>query len=698
MSSSSSESEPLRGEAARFRAAFVKALTGMALVGPDGGFLEVNPAFCEMLGYSRDELLGLRFHDVTHADDREVSRRRFREMLDGERTDLRLEKRYVRPDGRHVWALLSSHLERDDDGRPSYFVSQVVDITERKDAEEAKALAEQSRNAFLATMNHGLRTPLNGILGMSRLLLEGGLPDAQRRQAEIIHSSAESLLALIDELLDLSKVEAGQLPLDEEDFRLRELVRECIELLRHRARAKRIDLRFTVSDETPNALRGDPRRLRRVLLNLVGNAVQLTRRGFVLVSVAAETPRDDTAAETPRDDTAAQTPRDDTAAQTPRDDTAAQTPRDDTAAEAFARVRFSVRDTGTGIAPERLPRIFDPLTHQEEGRPPGGGNGIGLATCQRLVGLMGGEIVVESEPGQGSTFSFAVPLAPARDPQGLRARPGAGKAEAADRRRGSFRVLVAEDDEANRLLALQVLADAGYEADAVDNGIEALEALEQASYDLILMDCQMPELDGYEAARLIRQLEKGQGGARTIPIVAVTARTLKGDREKCAEAGMDDFVAKPYRTADLVLAVDRNLGLSRPAAVRGPAAGRGSSSGSGAVLDADVFRQLRELAQPTQEELLANLVEMFVGERSERFAALRQALEARQSRQLSELAHKLISAAGSVGAYRLAKVAGELEIRARADDLGACEDLLAKLAAEYDKAATALGDLTTPAG
>jgi CheY-like chemotaxis protein/HPt (histidine-containing phosphotransfer) domain-containing protein len=494
---------------------------------------------------------------------------------------------------------------------------------------------------------------------MSKLLTGGKLPAEERRHAEIIHSSTESLLNLIDELLVLSRIEAGRLELETEDFRLRQLVEESVELLKPRARAKRLDLRFSVADGTPDELSGDPRHLRQVFLHLIGNAVKFTRRGFVFVTVSQEE-------------------------------------ADARDGERY-RIRFSVRDTGTGIAAERLSQIFEPFVKGESSDNWSyGGNGLGLSISQGLVELMGGELAVESTPGEGSTFTFAVPFAPAEDLAALAARPAAETAPPGTPReqRAKRRVLVAEDDEVNRMLALRVLTEAGFQADAVHNGLKALEALEERTYDLILMDCQMPELDGYEATRLIRQIEKGQRGAgyRHLPVIAVTALTMKGDRERCIDAGMDAFVAKPYRAEQLVAAVDRHLGLAEPPpAAAGPSPTRdGLPKGS---LDSDAFRQLLDFSKSPQGGFLSSLVETFIRERTIRCDELAAALDAGEGRRLAKLSHKLISASGSVGAYRLAKLAGDLEISARENKLKACRSVLADLAAEYEKTEEALREV-----
>ncbi len=519
------------------------------------------------------------------------------------------------------------------------------------------------RAAFdlLATLSHAIRTPMNGILGMSRLLVRGRLQAEERRHAEIIHSSAESLLRLIDEILDIAKIEAGQLLLEPADFRLREVVGETVELLSAQARSKGLTLRFSVAEETPEALSGDAHRLRQVLLNLVDNGVKFTERGFVFVSVAA--------VESP-----------------------------DGGGARSSWIRFTVRDTGVGIEPDLMPKLFDSFPRSDVAAPSAGG--LGLAIIKRLVDLMGGSIDVESTPGQGSTFTFRLPFEAARDSETLLAPPKTPASPPDRRRRESYRILVAEDDEINSMLALQILAEAGYRADAVYNGFKALEALEEKAYDLILMDCQMPQLDGYEATRLIRQLEKGARGSgyRHIPVIAVTARTMRHDREKCVDAGMDDFLAKPYRAEDLVKAVDRNLeleggGHDEPALV--VPVGPMEEEPQPGVLDRAVIDQLRELVQPSQEGMLSTLVDTFVRDKTRRCRELKQAFIAGDSPRLANRAHKLISASGSVGAYYLAKLCGDLEILARDARLDECRGPIEEIEAELNRVEVALRKLVT---
>jgi signal transduction histidine kinase/CheY-like chemotaxis protein/ligand-binding sensor domain-containing protein len=377
---------------------------------------------------------------------------------------------------------------------------------------EAAEQASRAKSEFLANMSHEIRTPMGAIIGLAQLLRKTDALEEAKGYAELVSSSAEGLLGVIDEILDFSKIEAGKLTLERVDFSLREVLGGIAELLAPRAEAKGLELTLAVGDRVPDRLKGDPVRLRQVLLNLVGNAVKFTPRGRVDVEVEPERCDGEEVG-----------------------------------------VRFRVRDTGIGIAPEARQRLFEPFTQADSSTSRRfGGTGLGLAICRRLVDLMGGEIRVASRSGEGSTFEFTACFTagdPAAEPAPAPAAPPREKRRA--------RILVAEDNPVNQLVVLRHLAHLGYRAEAVGNGHEVLRALAEERYDLVLMDCQMPELDGYEATRRLRLREVD--GER-LPVIAVTAHAFKGDRERCLESGMDDYVAKPFKVEELAAILARWLG------------------------------------------------------------------------------------------------------------------------------------------
>jgi PAS domain S-box-containing protein len=522
------EREPSGGDgryrqlAEQYRHIFEYAHDAILILEPEGEIvLEVNRRACEVYGRSREEFIGMSLEEVSLNVQR--GREHVQQTLEVGSVHS-FETTQLRKDGTELHLEVNASVIEYDD-RPA-ILSINRDITERRRAEElrlAKEAAErasEAKSAFLANMSHEIRTPMSGIIGMSGLLLDAGLPDQHRDAVQIIHSSAEALLGLIDDILDFSKIEAGKLELEETNFRLEPEMRKLVELLRPRAAGKGIDLQVKLSEELPPRLLGDPLRLRQVLMNLLGNAIKFTEKGGVELRVHPVALDDDQAS-----------------------------------------IRFAVADSGVGIPPEIQPRLFEPFT-QADGSTSRrfGGTGLGLAISQRIVELMGGTLEVESAVDVGSTFWFTVALpvaAAVRRPRGE--PPVVGRASP---RLGC--ILLAEDNPVNQVVGEGYLRRLGYRVDVAANGFEVLEALERRRYDLVLMDCQMPELDGYETTRRIRgrESENGAEAGRRLPVVALTAHALKGDREKCLAAGMDDYISKPFRESELAAVLERHLGSS----------------------------------------------------------------------------------------------------------------------------------------
>jgi PAS domain S-box-containing protein len=437
--------------------------------------------------------------------------------------------------GEQRWVLTTKVPLRDQTGAVVGLVGISQDITERKAAadelkqakQEAEA-ADAAKSDFLATMSHEIRTPLNGIIGMAGLLLDMDLRPDQREYAEVIRNAGNSLLALINDILDVSRIEAGKLDLETLNFDLRSTVEDVAGLLGVKAREKHLEFSCQIDPGVPSLVRGDSGRLRQILMNLAGNAVKFTERGQVLVRVTLER-----------------------------------------ATDTRATIRLTVTDTGIGIPKDRLAAVFEPFSQVDASiSRKYGGTGLGLAICKRLAEKMGGRIGADSEVGKGSSFWFTLELEkqPETGRQLADARSGDPAAGAHRNPVGDgarpVRLLLVEDNLINRKVVLKILERFGCRADAVASGLEAVKALEMAPYDLVLMDVQMPEMDGLEATRVIRSPESPVRN-HDIPIIAVTAHAMTGDRERCLKAGMDDYVSKPVQLQQLAEAIERQLPAGR---------------------------------------------------------------------------------------------------------------------------------------
>jgi PAS domain S-box-containing protein len=434
-----------------------------------------------------------------------------------------------------------------DDGEISGTTGYARDITDRQAAEEtlmafseymekkntevtaALILAEEStrsKSEFLAVVSHEIRTPMNGVIGMTSMLLDSELTAEQREYAEIVRKSGENLLGLINDILDFSKIEAHKLELEVLDFDLRTTLDDTVDILRLRATEKGLKLVEKIDSDVPLLLKGDSGRVQQIVTNLIGNAIKFTDNGEIIISASLESSEND-----------------------------------------HVVIRFSVADTGIGIPLARRAAIFSPFT-QVDGSTTRkyGGTGLGLTICKQLSELMGGSIGVDSEEGQGSTFWFTVrfqkqtvgALAEQKTSVTL---PGADDVTIP----ADIRILLAEDNIINQKVAQSLLNKLGYKADVVANGLEAVKALEQIHYDLVLMDCQMPEMDGFEATMMIRDPSSAVLN-HNVPIIALTANAMKEDRERCLNSGMNDYLSKPVRKEGLLAAISTAVKNNQAAA------------------------------------------------------------------------------------------------------------------------------------
>ncbi len=393
-------------------------------------------------------------------------------------------------------------------------------VIEQKRMKEKAERATATKSAFLATMSHEIRTPMNGVMGMNSLLLETELNAKQRKLSEMVKKSADSLLRVVNDILDFSKIEAGKMDLEIVPFKPEEIVSEVVQTISFYSRVKRIDIEYDIDKDVPESLLGDPTRLKQLLLNFGSNAVKFTEEGSVSIHVSLL----------------------------------------EKSGDEFT-IKFSVKDTGLGIPEDKLDGIFDPFEQADTSTTRKfGGTGLGLAICKQLAELMKGSVGLKSKPGEGSTFWFEVPLKQEQTEQRNREKPENNFGNNGESPLSGMKILVAEDDKMNQLVVQKFLDREGLTVDVVETGVEAIKAVENTDYDAILMDVQMPEMDGYEATKLIREKE-GETGLR-IPIFMLTASAMAEDRENSLDAGADEFITKPLDKDRLLNTIYKYLDLT----------------------------------------------------------------------------------------------------------------------------------------
>ena len=551
--------EEVRHRAAAYRSLIEASLDPLVTISSEGKITDVNAATEHVTGLTRQQLVGADF--ANYFSDRARAKAGYEQAFrEGRVQDYELGIRHR--DGHVTPVLYNLSVYRDEQGEVGGVFAAARDISERKRAEaeigklteeleqrvgertaelvrlnaqlaqtvEKAEDANRAKSQFLANMSHEIRTPMNGILGMTELALGTQLTLEQHEYLEMIKSSADALTVVINDILDLSKVEAGKLDLEPREFSLEEVFGPALKALALQAGHKGLELNFHTKPGTPETVVGDASRLRQIVVNLVGNAIKFTEHGEVAVRVACEPGE-----------------------------------------EGAAWLHFSVQDTGIGIPLEKQQVIFDAFS-QADGSVTRryGGTGLGLTISRRLVEMMGGRIWLESVAGQGSTFHFGVPLGvgrgdgqAARNPLPAEAQPGAPEA---GRSRRPLNILLAEDNAVNQKVLSGLLEKHGHRVEIAANGREALDKLSRAEFDLVLMDVQMPEMDGIEATAAIRKRELDTGGH--LPIVALTAHALKTDHYRCLAVGMDGYLSKPIRPDDLFRQIE-HLGAGRAAVPEG---------------------------------------------------------------------------------------------------------------------------------
>jgi PAS domain S-box-containing protein len=638
-----------------------------------GRILQCNRTLAVVTGYSKEAIIGRPIFDMYHPDCMDKARETFASFVaTGQVHDAELQLK--KKDGRKIDVSLNVSPMRDDQGHVLVASLSWRDITESKKAEqELRAAKEQAEEAsriksqFLANMSHEIRTPMNSITGFSEMLAADGLNDEQKQYIDLIRESGTNLLKIINDILDFSKIEADKLEADVVECALDPILADVDAMLRPQAERKKLKFGVSRSHLLPKRIRTDPARLRQCLINLVSNGIKFTGTGYVHINCLLEQSADNVPV-----------------------------------------IRFNVEDTGIGIKPEDCERIFESFT-QADGSTARkyGGTGLGLAITRQLAHLLGGSLTVSSEEGKGSTFCLVIPTGlDSTEPVDMN---GDDVIESIGRRNESMtppkycgRVLVAEDVETNQVLARALLEQMGLDVTIAADGAEAVQKARARDFDLIFMDIQMPEMDGYQATRAIRE----QG--LKVPIIALTAHAIKGDEQKCIEAGCDDYLSKPIDRRRLFEKVQKYLGVTEGATCksddtckrrdggafelrRDRATEESGSNPASEADEGDAILNWDELISRLGDEgLIREIVPMFLKDNKERFSKLSEAVEARDAKTLKLYAHAVKGAARNIGAIRLSSIAHRLECAGREEHLDAANALLDALKTELEKVVTLL--------
>ncbi len=661
----------------KYRSIFDNSAEGIFQTSIDGKFLTVNSALIKILGYeNKDEMmkLNIEFDIYKYAGERAKIIKELQEKGEIKNKQLTLKRK----DGSDVIVRLNDRIYSDDNGSKTYFEGTIQDITEQVMAEERRKKTEEElrkekirsdnlakqamqsnmvKSQFLANMSHEIRTPMNGIIGFLSLIERGAYNniDEMKQFAYNARTSAESLLEIINDILDLSKIESGKMSLEKIDFNLDEVVEESISILSTKIAEKELRVIKEIDKHTPVYLKGDPKRIRQILINLLSNAVKFTDKGTIKIYITSKE-------------------------------------KDTNLFEIFA----SVQDSGIGIPADRLDVLFKPFSQVDGSHTRKfGGTGLGLAICKEFVNLMGGDIGVESNKGEGSKFYFTILLEQGDKEKVLRPDsfhkdvPETGTEKSGQPKetkmtkdiRAKFKILLAEDNFINQKVALRILSEAGYTADAVLNGAEAVKAVSEKDYDMVLMDVQMPEMDGYTATKEIRSVKNNK---KNIPIIAITAHALMGDKEKCIEAGMNDYLSKPIKSEILIQKIDKwlNIHIAKDET-------KTKEVKNDLTFDFEHLEKMSSGDKDFQKDLVATYFEDVVI----RFQKLESAIEESQSSMVVNEAHTIKGASYSVGAKRIGDEAYGIELSGKLNDLKSAQERLHSLQNAIDETKKILKNL-----
>lgn len=489
------------------------------------------------------------------------------------------------------------------------------DITERREIETAIAQARDSaletantKAAFLANMSHEIRTPLNGIIGTTDLLLDSDLNQEQQQYAEMLKTSADSLLEIVNNILDFSKIEAGKRELEAIDFNLHQVIENVVTFFTILARKKNLHISFLIEENVPAQLHGDSNQLRQILNNLISNAVKFTETGEITIRVSNQ---------------------------------------DENSERVL--LNFTVSDTGIGIDEEAQKKLFQPFMQADVSTTRKfGGTGLGLAICKQIVELLQGEIGVKSEMGEGSHFWFTA-IFQVQSPKSKTRSP---KSEVR-----TLKILVAEDNPINRQLTQTMLEQSGFESEIAENGLEAVKAASEKKYDLILMDCQMPEMDGFEAAVAICQQTSKENRPK---IIALTANAATGERERCLKAGMDDYLCKPITKEDLRETIEKHFHtkiLKKTLDFKRELVQHRLTK----IIDAETLKHFLEIESNGEENFAVEMLEIFCNHTEKKLLELKKDLHNRDAKAIKQTAHNLIGSSSSIGISSLVQLSENLE-------------------------------------